>query len=793
MLRSKNNKARSLRSIKYLSCMFVLSSVAMMVDAAPVAGQAGGRELVIANDGRTEAVVVVVPEAKLALTAPTPRQIVQRDAKNLGLVRLRGAISGPVTRVEARATLMPGATGKAAEWTKIAGSADITNGTFSSTMELTGGGWYVIEVRVVNDGKIVAEEKVEKVGVGEIFIAAGQSNAANHGGTKQSPTDDRVSAWNGQGWQLAADPQPLAEGTNGSPWPLLGDLLVEKLNVPVGIISVGEGGTAVYQWLPQYDYYQRIKNALVMLGTNGVRAVLWHQGESDAARGTSAEKYAEQLNTIIKQSRLDAGYDVPWFIASASYLKQSKEHEEAIRNGQRKVCDGRLTFQGAVTDDLRGDFRATDGHFSDKGLKEHARRWADALLAAEKDGRASDRSAIMAEYRRRLDVCASQRAKITACAEAVAQRWVASRHTLIYLAYQDNNFTDEQWARAGGLDNARGEGARIKMRSTNDVYVAGPRSWETNGVYLLKGLKQAKKNGWLTVVFGSRRGMPADLPVDFLIDNGASGGGEDEATINELVNVTHAWMWNCELTAALTRQGWRPGILKGVPLPGATANNKEYQTGEPALYPCSEAVPAGALACEYLRAIETELADLESPTIQDAIARAVHYAVAHLNAGHTVWATSFTHLLNGECARDLKSPIKTFMIADADPAGGIKKNVKPGDLLFFFGEWTVNLSETDFLAAIRGTKADYIPSFRPGTEAMEPVSGPVDYYDRRVPDALMVLEQHWPFENAAVAIPFAPGKMAPVSGVYLGLMYRMLDEAIARELAAHAPGVVGAR
>lgn len=356
-------------------CLLIFSLVSTIVKAGPVADKSGS-------------VVVVASETKLTLAAPTPRQIVQRDTRNLGLIHLKGAITGLATQVEARATLMPGATGKATEWTKIVGSADIMLGDFSGSLEVAGGGWYVIEVRAFNDGKIAAEAEVAKVGVGEVFVAAGQSNAANHGGTKQSPSDDRVSAWNGQGWQLAADPQPLAEGTNGSPWPLLGDLLVEKLNVPVGLISVGEGGTAVYQWLPQYDYYQRIKNVLVMLGPKGVRAVLWHQGESDAARGTSAEKYAEQLNTIIRQSRLDAGYDVPWFIAGASYLKQPMEHEEAIRSGQREVCDGRLTFQGAVTDDMRGDFRCDGTHFSDKGLKEHARRWAEALLAAEQDGRA---------------------------------------------------------------------------------------------------------------------------------------------------------------------------------------------------------------------------------------------------------------------------------------------------------------------------------------------------------------------------------------------------------------------
>ena len=55
---------------------------------------------------------------------------------------------------------------------------------------------------------------------------------------------------------------------------------------------------------------------------------------------------------------------------------------------------------------------------------------------------------------------------------------------------------------------------------------------------------------------------------------------------------------------------------------------------------------------------------------------------------------------------------------------------------------------------------------------------------RILPDALMVLDQPWPVENAVVDIPFPPGRMAPVSGVHVCLLYRMLDEAIAERLAS---------
>jgi hypothetical protein len=46
------------------------------------------------------------------------------------------------------------------------------------------GGWYTLGVRATVTGRLVAEVLVERVGVGEVFVVAGQSNAANHGAEK---------------------------------------------------------------------------------------------------------------------------------------------------------------------------------------------------------------------------------------------------------------------------------------------------------------------------------------------------------------------------------------------------------------------------------------------------------------------------------------------------------------------------------------------------------------------------------------------------------------------------------
>jgi uncharacterized phosphosugar-binding protein len=408
--------------------------------------------------------------------------------------------------------------------------------------------------------------------------------------------------------------------------------------------------------------------------------------------------------------------------------------------------------------------------------------------AVETSATAPADAGVLSRYRDRLPALRAQIPAITAAAEVVAKRWVDHQPMLLHYPFggDANNFTMEMISRAGGLDNAQLTTMRQPLRTEHDVYVVAPRSWEKGGAFLAQGLPEARQRGWLTVVFASKQGMPEDAAIDLLIDNHAPAGDDSHAAVNQIVNITNGWLWTCELTAALTRLGHHPGILKGMALPGATAHNERYQHSDmvPVLYDWDQPIPAGKLAELYLDAIERELAMLEGKAMQDQIARAADLAAQRVRDGGTLWASSFTHVLDGEVFVNNRSPIKAFRGISTGPNGEtFTDNLKKGDLLLFFGEWTLNLPWLDYLAIIRSTGADYIPSFRVGSEPLEPMEGDDVFYDLRVDDALMVLNQPWPVENAVVDIPFPPGRMAPVSGVHVCLLYRMLDEAIAERLA----------
>jgi len=334
------------------------------------------------------ALATCLPAAAITLTSLSPRTIVQRNDANRATLTIGGAFSESAAAIEARAVARSGFAGTTTDWQVI--DAAPAGGSYLGTLTAAGG-WYDVEVRAVGGGSTLGTAAVERIGVGEIFVTAGQSNSANEGADGPlAPADDRVSAFSPTtGWRAAYDPQPVATGVRGSPWPSLGDQLAAKYDVPIGFYSVGWSGTAVQQWLPgaaatgPTPLYDRLKGAVSQFGVDGVRAVLWHQGESDNLLNTPAAAYASRLQTVIDQSRVDAGYDLPWLVALASYFPSILGDANVIAGQQQVIADDPLTYLGPNTDTLVGSpWRDLDGagvHFSTVGLQEHARLWVEAI------------------------------------------------------------------------------------------------------------------------------------------------------------------------------------------------------------------------------------------------------------------------------------------------------------------------------------------------------------------------------------------------------------------------------
>jgi hypothetical protein len=225
----------------------------------------------------------------------------------------------------------------------------------------------------LKDGAVIAAKVIEHIGVGEVFVAAGQSNSTNNGEKKLAQSSGMVSTYSGEGWRLADDPQPgcYDNSRGGSFYPPLGDMLYEQFKVPIAFAVTGQGGSSVAQWQTGGDLFNWMEMRIQQLGPQGFRMVLWHQGEADGPT-PDAEHY-NRIKAIIEESNLRAGWSFPWMVAQVGHWQTRKAKV-------RLWADG-IALEGPDSDALAGENRIspTNCHFSETGLKRHAALWFDKL------------------------------------------------------------------------------------------------------------------------------------------------------------------------------------------------------------------------------------------------------------------------------------------------------------------------------------------------------------------------------------------------------------------------------
>jgi hypothetical protein len=266
-------------------------------------------------------------------------------------------VLGPGRRVVARQ-----------EWPVVEGAAQ-------GVVTVPEGGWYTVALQ--QDRRPL---RLGKFGVGDVFVVAGQSNAAGHGDGFIADRTKMVSVWSDPTqWRLADKPEGMPGGMGaGSPWPVLGELLALSEGVPIGFINVAVGGTSTEQWQPGGELYAGLKQALT---GRLVRAVLWHQGESDQISGCTTEQTYQNMEKIINQSRQDAGWVVPWYVALVSHTPDvSQEARDRTREGQKLLYKMGLALPGPDTDLYVPESMRYDRlHFGAVGLEVHAILWFRAL------------------------------------------------------------------------------------------------------------------------------------------------------------------------------------------------------------------------------------------------------------------------------------------------------------------------------------------------------------------------------------------------------------------------------
>jgi neutral ceramidase len=348
---------------------------------------------------------------RLELTSPRPHQVVQRiglapgqgyaDILIVGNTPARLNQATMEYRVVAIADLQEktSKTDHANNWSVI--TPVFRTATFHAAVRVPAGGWYRLECRFRVDDEVVAEGAVEPIGVGELFIVAGQSYATNCNDERLTVADpqQRVVAFDlaKRTWAAGHDPQPVFDGSDGgSIWPPLGDALVQELNVPIGFANVAIGGSASEQWLPEGKLHQRLIEAAKSLSE--FRGVLWQQGESDVINKNSTDGYVANLSKIrdsfsksyqatqnsVQQHVGDSSPS--WLLAKSTHhptVYNDPESEQRIRAGIDQLVKLQPAFlPGPDTDELKGEHRgdkASRRHFTGIGQRRAAEMWLTAI------------------------------------------------------------------------------------------------------------------------------------------------------------------------------------------------------------------------------------------------------------------------------------------------------------------------------------------------------------------------------------------------------------------------------
>lgn len=349
-----------------------------LVDDDPL--PAGGLEYVGGWEGTDPSRTVIddvrvdfVPTPSVVVTAPVDHQVLQRDAVGTADVAVTGTYRLPPghpspAAIEAR---WDGGT-----WSTL--DAAPTDGSFHGVLPGMSQGQGRLEVRFANDPGVVATRDL--VGIGDVFVIAGQSNAAGFGkeGQVYSPDDDRASMFSvGLRWQELRDP---VGGVEGSVWPLVASHHTVDQGVPVAFVPTAVGGTSITQWQPGDKYYERMLGHVAAAG-GGARAVLFWQGETDAVDGMSESTYGAWLDGFAAGVENDLG--VPVVVAQIGEVATDGANLDPIREAQRAAWEagGNVLAGPTLYDVDLGDDSFDDGtHFrSNDDLQVAAERWWAAL------------------------------------------------------------------------------------------------------------------------------------------------------------------------------------------------------------------------------------------------------------------------------------------------------------------------------------------------------------------------------------------------------------------------------
>jgi hypothetical protein len=328
---------------------------------------------------------------ELKILYPQPYTLFQRDTAKKGIVKIRGTYNSDKQPVHIEARL------NGSKWQVV--DAHPANNAFNGTMAASVGQG-LLEVRAVGCSDLKAS--VECVGVGDLFLITGQSNADGRGKewVKLESSNPYIGVkYLHNTWSKGEDPSSSDTSDpseSASPWPIALNRLIPDQKVPIGFIAAAMGSTVVKQWRKTEGatgdncwgaggMFARTVD-MVKAATDGsmkVKAIIYHQGENDLTHWNNLSvlgDYQEyKTNLMAAISDLWDEYHVPILVGQITNLGDDRQRNDNIRRAQQELWNEHPhSLPGAVTYDIF----PTDGvHYREPAnMKTYSDRWTAAIL-----------------------------------------------------------------------------------------------------------------------------------------------------------------------------------------------------------------------------------------------------------------------------------------------------------------------------------------------------------------------------------------------------------------------------
>lgn len=218
----------------------------------------------------------------------------------------------------------------------------------------------------------------------DIFLLVGQSNMAGRGAIEEEDKipHARIFVLNQEKtWGPAVDPlhfdKPALVGVG------LGSAFARAIadaepSALIGLVPAAFGGTSLDQWAPGGQLYTNaVERARMALATGArLRAILWHQGESDST-AEKAATYAARFDRMITRLRSDlSSPDVPVIVGELLHRRTaSAVMNPVLRNLPNSITRCLCVSASGLSD--KGD----KTHFDSASLRELGRRYARSFLS----------------------------------------------------------------------------------------------------------------------------------------------------------------------------------------------------------------------------------------------------------------------------------------------------------------------------------------------------------------------------------------------------------------------------